>query len=97
MQKTHMANLFGRHILLLCVAYVGGDPPPNQLILLNNTERTSNGIANTFSIGKPTLLMEARCVPASRISLQNSLISSEGTYSSLRLGGLAFLMVVACL
>jgi hypothetical protein len=50
MQKTHMANLFGCHILLLCVAHAGGDPPPNQLLLLNNTEHTSNGVANTFSV-----------------------------------------------
>jgi hypothetical protein len=92
-----MANLFGRHILLLCVARVGGDPPPNQLVLHGNTEHTSNSVANTFRVGKPTLLMDARCVPALRISLQNSLISSEGTYSALRLEGLALLMVVACL
>jgi hypothetical protein len=45
-----MANFFGRHILLLCVAYAGGDPPPNQLILHDYTEHTSNCIANTFSI-----------------------------------------------
>ncbi len=47
-----MANLFGRHILLFAVAYVGGDQPPNQIILLNNTEHTRNGITNTFSIRK---------------------------------------------
>ncbi len=45
-----MTNLFGRHILLLCVAYAGGDPPPNQLVTLNNTEHMSNGVANTFSV-----------------------------------------------
>ena len=45
-----MANLFGRRILLFAFAYAGGDPPPNQLVLLNNTEHTSNGVANTFSI-----------------------------------------------
>ncbi len=32
------------------VAYAGGDPPPNQIVLLNNTEHTRNGVANTFSI-----------------------------------------------
>ncbi len=45
-----MVNLFGRHILLLCVAYAGGDPPPNQLILHDNTEHKGNGVANIFSI-----------------------------------------------
>ncbi len=45
-----MANLFGRHILLFAVAYAGGDPPPNQIVLLDNTEHTRNGIANTFSV-----------------------------------------------
>jgi hypothetical protein len=44
-----MANLFGRHILLFVVAYVGGDPPPNQIVLLDNTEHTRNDVANTFS------------------------------------------------
>ena len=96
-KTTYMANLFGRCILLFVFAYVGGDPPPNQIVLLDNTEHTRNGVANTFSIWKLTPLTDARCVPASKISLQNSSISSEGTYSSLRLGGLALLMVVACL
>jgi hypothetical protein len=45
-----MANLFGRHILLFVFAYVGGDPPPNQIVLLDNTEHTRNDVANTFSI-----------------------------------------------
>jgi hypothetical protein len=45
-----MANLFGRHILLFAVAYAGVDPPPNQIVLLDNTEHTRNGFANTFSI-----------------------------------------------
>jgi hypothetical protein len=45
-----MANLFGRHILLFGVAYAGGDSPPNQIVLLDNTEHTRNGVTNTFSV-----------------------------------------------
>ncbi len=45
-----MVNLFGHHILLFTVACAGGDPPSNQIVLLDNTEHTRNGVANTFSI-----------------------------------------------
>jgi hypothetical protein len=45
-----MVNLFGRRILLFVFAYAGGDPPPNQIVLLDNTEHTRNGVANTFII-----------------------------------------------
>jgi hypothetical protein len=45
-KTTYMANLFGRHILLFAFAYVGGDPPPNQIAVLDNTEHTRNGVAN---------------------------------------------------
>jgi hypothetical protein len=47
-----MANLFGHHILFFTVAYAGGDPPPNQIVLLDNIEHTRNGVANTISIRK---------------------------------------------
>ncbi len=49
-KTTYMANLFGRCILLFAFAYAGGDPPPNQIVLLDNIEHTRNGVANTFSI-----------------------------------------------
>ncbi len=49
-KTTYIANLFGCRILLFAFAYSGGDPPPNQIVLLNNIEHTRNGVAYTFSV-----------------------------------------------
>ncbi len=59
-----MVNLFGRCILLFAFAYAGGDPPPNQIVLLDNTEHTRNGIANTFSVRETHTTHECKMRPS---------------------------------
>ncbi len=97
MQKTHMVNLFGRHILLLCVAYAGGDPPPNQLVLLDNTEHMSNGVANTFSVRETHTAHECKMRPSFEDFITKLFDLVRRPIFLLALGGLALLMVVACL
>ena len=58
--NTHLANLFGPHILLLCVIHAGGGPSLNQLEILDKIEHFSMASLTLSASGKRTLLTDAR-------------------------------------